>query len=259
MSNRGTYEGNIQEIDDVIYMNSHKEEFYNYFSIFSNIINDLWVVRVTTNQYSNLTKKVVKTRSDAFLIESYSDELNNFAKSNLLLDENILLKFAGKYKKIPKSGISIKLDDSKNFQILKVGPSSFYALFSNTELAAGASLFCLKDIELEKNDPLLKGWNTTPQKMIDYYKDLNLSSNFYLNKGECTKIKHYAIKEIKMQIDESIDLQKKIFNGIGIYDEPYCAYYFLQNRKILTLNYIPFSVTTGSGRSHGDYTIVLKP
>ena len=259
MANRGTIEGDIQEIADVIYINSHKKEFVDFFKIFSNDINNLWIARVTTNQLSKLTNKVVKTRSDAFVIESLSDELNEEIAKGYLLDENILAKHPGKYKKFEKSGISIKLDDSTNFQILKAGPGSFGALFSNTELGAGASLFCKKEIELPKNEALLKGWNTTPDKMIAFFKEFRLSPSFYLDKDECTKIKNYSTKKIKELIDGSSELQKKIFNGIDVYEEPYCAYYFLQNKTISPLTYIPCSVTTGSGRSHGDYTIVLKP
>ena len=49
------------------------------------------------------------------------------------------------------------------------------------------------------------------------------------------------------------------FNGKDIYDEPYSAFFFMQNNIIKVLGYMPYSVTTGSGRSHGDYSIVLKP
>ena len=60
-------------------------------------------------------------------------------------------------------------------------------------------------------------------------------------------------------IDNSLELQQKIFNGYPIYDEPYSAWYLFAHGKLEKLTYIPFTVTTGSGRSHGDYTIVLKP
>jgi hypothetical protein len=60
-------------------------------------------------------------------------------------------------------------------------------------------------------------------------------------------------------ISTSPELQQKIFNGITLYDEPYTAFYFYHGNDIKELTYIPFTVTTGSGRSRGDYTIVLKP
>ena len=47
--------------------------------------------------------------------------------------------------------------------------------------------------------------------------------------------------------------------GIGNFDEPYTAKYLIENDKIKKNHYLPFTITTGSGRSKGKYTIVLKP
>ena len=46
--------------------------------------------------------------------------------------------------------------------------------------------------------------------------------------------------------------------SIEWYKEPYSANYFMQNNILKFLDYIPFHVTTGSGRSHGEYSIILK-
>ena len=75
----------------------------------------------------------------------------------------------------------------------------------------------------------------------------------------CKQIKMYSVSVITEKIDSTPKLQQIIFNGMYIYEEPYVAYFFMQNNKIEVLKYIPYSVTTGSGRSHGNYTIVLKP
>ncbi len=75
----------------------------------------------------------------------------------------------------------------------------------------------------------------------------------------CKQLKKYAVDLIRENIDYSPELQRKIFNGIGVYQEPYSAYFFMQNNVIKALKYIEYVITTGSGRSHGDYTIVLKP
>ncbi|MBE5737145.1 MAG: hypothetical protein E7348_01960 [Clostridiales bacterium] len=259
MANRGTKEGDIQEINDVKYINSHKEEFLEYFDKFNSDIKNLWMVRVCTNQFSTLTNKIVKTRADAFLISVKCVGLQEYVSLNKYLDEEILKQFLGQYDKVLKSGVSIKLDDSKKYQILKCGPSSFVSLFGNYELGAGASLFCMREEELIKNNNLLTGWNTSTEKMYKYFSALGISQKFIKNKQDCEKVKTFALQEIKRLVDSSKILQQKIFNGIGVYEEPYSAYYFLQNNKIEELNYINFSVTTGSGRSHGDYTIVLKP
>ena len=75
----------------------------------------------------------------------------------------------------------------------------------------------------------------------------------------CKNIKELSVERIKHSIDNSPMLQMIIFNGKDIYDEPYSAYYFMQNNQVRVLGYIPYNVTTGSGRSRGDYSIVLKP
>ena len=149
---------------------------------------------------------------------------------------------------------------SKNFQILKMGPNSFQTLFGSYELGAGASLFCMRETELEKNLDLITGWKSSIQQMTTYFhKFTNGNLNFYLNQEICKAIKNDSCAEIKRIIEESSDLQKKIFNGINLYEEPYTAFYFYHGNDLSELTTIPFTVTTGSGRSKGDYTIILKP
>ena len=70
--------------------------------------------------------------------------------------------------------------------------------------------------------------------------------------------KNYSCTEIKRMIEESLELQKKIFNKIGLYEEPYTAFYFYHGDDISQLTTIPFNVTTRFGRSKGEYTIVFK-
>ena len=149
---------------------------------------------------------------------------------------------------------------SKKFQILKTGPNSFNGLFGSYELGAGASLYCQRENELPKNLQLITGWNTTVNQMTNYFQQYTKGdTNFYLNKEICANIKNYSNKEIEHMIHTSSDLQKKIFNGIGLYEEPYTALFFYHGLEIHKLTTIPFCVTTGSGRSKGEYTIVLKP
>ena len=150
--------------------------------------------------------------------------------------------------------------DSESFQILKVGPHSFYMLFGNYELGAGASLFCLREDELPKNKSLISGWKTSIEDMNLFFKDItHFVPLFYLEQNICKEIKTYSCKTIESLINNCVELQRKIFNGETLYEEPYTAWYFYHGSDIKTLTTIPFSVTTGSGRSKGEYTLVLKP
>lgn len=256
---KGTYDGDIDEIEFVKKFNSDKSQFKSYLLNFSQYEN-LWMVRVTTKQLSQLSGKKVFTRSDCYLA-SIDSELDDILKeSNYYLSEQILNEKGIQYKKIPFSGVSIKMTTSKKFQILKTGPNSFNSLFGSYELGAGASLFCKKKNELDKNPDLITGWKTSIEDMVIYFNEFTKGNNkFYLDQQACKDIKKYSCDKIKEIINNDRDLQKKIFNGIGLYDEPYTAFYFYHGINLSELTTIPFNVTTGSGRSKGDYTIVLKP
>lgn len=256
---RGTHEGDIDEIKFVKLFNSNKSLFENYMNQF-NAGDNYWMVRVTTKQLSKLSNQKVFTRADSYLIKTEDDILSLLINNDYYLTEEMLLNNHINYDSIPLSGVSVKMTDSANFQILKVGPHSFSVLFGNYELGAGASLFCLRENELCKNIDLLNGWKTTPEKMADFFNNItNGDINFHTNQETCKKIKNFSCKHIEDLINQSKDLQEKIFNGKDLYEEPYTAWYFYHGQQIEKLTTIPFSVTTGSGRSHGDYTIVLKP
>lgn len=256
---KGTYDGDIDEIKFVAEFNSNKHNFKEYLSQFSQYSN-LWMVRVTTKQMSQLSGKKVFTRSDCYLANIDADLSDLLEENDYYLSEDILDKRKIAYEKVPFSGVSVKMTTSKNFQILKIGPNSFYILFESYELGAGASLFCMREIELEKNLELIDGWKSSIERMTAYFeKFTNGNPNFYLDQEVCKNIKNYSCSEIKRIIEESSELQEKIFNGIGLYEEPYTAFYFYHGNDLSRLTKIPFNVTTGSGRSKGDYTIVLKP
>ncbi len=262
--NRGTFEGNIQEIELVKLFNQKDSKNFKIFKCYYEQFGDknldnIFLCRVTTKQYSKLSSQIVMTRSDAYAIEIENDINSILQKNDYYLDENILSNNKINYKKIAKSGISIKMQDSNKFQIIKLTPNSFTKLFQNTELGAGASLFCKRESELEKNLNLLNGWHTSIEKMCKYYNTFNLSENFIYDIQKCKTIKQYAEHKICDIINNSDYLQQIIFNGINIYEEPYCAYYLFKNGILDKLTYLPFNVTTGSGRSKGIYTIVLKP
>lgn len=271
MLNRGTLEGEQHEKQIVKLFNSNKDnlEFQKYLkSLEIGCNKNYWMCRVTTMQYSELSKSKVATRADAYLIYSEDVSLLKIIKdNNYYLDEDLLNNTQNiEFRKVPKSGISIKLSDSRNYQILKLTPNSFKELFGNTELGAGSSIYCTKTADLKKNKSVIDGWKTNEINMINFFANeineeeaLYLDEKFYENLEDCKKIKKLSNSQIKQRIELDENLKKKIFNGIYLYEEPYTAYYFIRDEGVVDLNYIPFNITTGSGRSRGDYTIVLKP
>lgn len=268
--NSGTHEGDIAEIEFTKNFNKNKSnDNYGFYIKNCDIknLNDCYMVRVTTKQYSELSKQVVMTRADSYLIESKDELIKSLLFDNdFYLDESMLLDNNIKYNYIDKSGVSIKMSDSERFQILKLTPESFKTLFGEYELGAGASIYCLREEEIQKNDSVFSGWNTNKSNVINKYKSelpelvmLNDNLNVLEQMNIYKKLKELSNKRIKEIIDNDKKIQEIIFNGYYIYKEPYSATYFYKGNKIEKLDYIPFTITTGSGRSHGDFTIVLKP
>jgi hypothetical protein len=97
--------------------------------------------------------------------------------------------------------------------------------------------------ELAKNKDVIEGWFSSIEKMNNYFKFLfnDKLINFDLNQEQCKKIKSFSNIQISKLIYSSPDIQKKIFNGYSFYQEPYTAWYFSDNYKIIDLNTIPFS------------------
>lgn len=259
-TNRGTHEGDLQEIEFVKDFNKNKtcDKFKDYTSQFKNKLENIYMVRVSTNQISHLNGKKTKTRADCFAIFCEDEKIKNLLEENdFYLNEQLIADL--KFSPIKFSGVSIKLEDSEKYQILKIGTNSFCSLFGNFELGAGASLFCSREEELIKNKDVVKGWNTTLSKMKVYFEIIEDEHDLITKKEVCQKVKTFCNNKIKELIDSSVQLKQKVFNGYPLYEEPYTAWFLFSKGKLKVLREIPFVVTTGSGRSHGDYTIVLKP
>ena len=208
-------------------------------------------------KYGIVNKKKIWPKADLFIIKA---DISNseLEEKDYYLCERDLRNI--KYDLVPFSGISVKRRDSKQYQILKMGVSTFGKLFSNTELGAGASIYCKNKDHLYKNDYVLKGWNSNWKKFDSFFSSL-VNQNIRLDSNIETfqKIKKISNKMIQLQIMKNRELSDFLFKGIGNFEEPFTATYLFEN-SILKTNYeIPFSITTGSGRSKGVFTLVLKP
>jgi len=268
--NSAQYSGDLAEIEFVKKFNLEKNldnfDFYIKDLGLTNL-DDVYMVRVTTKQYSKLSNKIVMTRADAYLIVSNDKFIKCLLHENdYYLDETLLKDKEISYIPINYSGVSVKMSNSSKFQILKLTPDSFNTLFGEYELGAGASIYCSKEEEIKKNESVFSGWKTTKENVINKYKNvlpelsiLNENINVLEQMKVYKQLKMFSNKKISEKIDNDKYLQEIIFNGYHIYDEPYSASYFYKGNKISKLNYIPFDVTTGSGRSNGIFTIVLKP
>lgn len=251
-ANIGTFFGDKEEEFLISTLNKNKSDS-KWKIILPNINNyeNIFLVRVRKRIYSNLSYKNVMPKADAYAVY-----INNIDKNKLLLNQYILYENE-QYKKIEKTGISIKLKNSKNYTICKFSKESFIKAFSKycdfaLELFF-ANLVYVKESELFKNKFILdnlkinltnlnKLFNSSYSHDIEYY----------------TYIKKESENILRNIIDSDIDLKKAIFQGLGWFDEPYVAHFIYKNSE-LTKNIITnYTITTGSGRSKGNYTIIIK-
>lgn len=258
--NKGTADGDWEEYELVSKLNRDKRVNNRIWSILCDKLDlmnleDVYAIRVSNMVYSKLSERVVLPKADVYLVKGKINHqvlLNN----NYWLDEDAIegLKVAP----IENSGISCKRPNSSNFTYAKFTIKSFVTLFANPCLGAGVSLFVTqKDIDL--NEQVTTAWGISAKELLDYYSDV-IKGEKQVNDIETAKvIKKEAISKITKIIKENSDIAGAIFYGKGLFEEPYTANFLYAGGNI-GVTYVPeFSITTGSGRHRGIYTIVIKP
>lgn len=256
--NRGTKEGDLEEKNIVRKIN--KGELKSFIQHFSSN-KKVYGILVRSKVYSKISEVKAKPKSDVFLVEGLIAE--NFLKDRdyIIYDDEINVL---KLKIIPKSGLSVKLEDSKSYQIAKITKDSFVKVFLYKELGAGASFYCKNIEELKQNEKLLKIWDCSKKEIITFFKKkFNFTADHLFDENEkslisFSKIKNFSNMEIKNIIQKNVNIENYIFNGIGIFDDPYCAYWIYESGEIKKNISCNFSVTTGSSRLKNP-TIVIKP
>ncbi len=258
MRNKGTKEGTAQEVEFVKKLN--KREDLSYWDSLNLNPNNHYAIRIITKKYGQLNELKVLPKADVFIVKGSVDS-DYLASKDCFLDENDVKKF--NLEPIDFSGISIKRADSKQYQIMKMSPSTFKKLFGSNILASGASIYCNKEVEFSKNSKLLEAWGVSEKEFIDYFnQQLNIelkSVTKATSKANLKLIKKFSNDEIAKIININKSISDFIFFGIGNFEEPFTAYWLFEHGKFKANYVIPFTVTTGSGRSKGIYTLVLKP
>lgn len=262
----GAEEGKKQEIELVRELNIHRnKENQNWKYLCSKIgidfSNDLYAIRVTTNQFSKLTEKPEKTKSDIYIVKSKIKK-TDLIDNNYYLDETILEKLEIKYKKIKGSGISCKLIDSKSFTYDKMSIIKFNKLFNNNYIGCGMSLYVQKEEDLKLNENVLNSWGIKYNDFCDYWKsEINIANETNITKNIriCKQIKNISKKYIKNKIDSNNDIKNKIFRGENVFEDPYNANYIYLHGELKENNVDKYSISTGSNRHNGECTIIIKP
>lgn len=261
--NKGTKEGTEEEIAFVKELNSNKQSRFWKILIGERDSKNYFAVHVTQHKLSKIIGRKVKPKADIYLVHG-NVPIEYLREKDFYLTEQDVSMFS--LKKINFSGISTKRRDSARYQILKMNPKTFKKIFGCYELGAGASIYCSKISDLEKNDEVLKGWNTNWEKFERYFSFINnigvlrnRGSNPRLRLNVAKAIKTYSNKKITSLIKNDKKISDFVFKGIGNFEEPYTASWLFEKGILKKATQIPFVITTGSGRSHGDFTIVVKP
>jgi hypothetical protein len=242
----------------------NKKENHDLWNIFGLDSSSHVAIHVKEKKVSKFHDKKISPKADIFI-----------AKGNVpreYLDENKYLITEKDFEKlnlavVKYSGISVKKYDSKSYTITKISPTPFKNIFGSYELGCGVSVFVKKESEINLNESILfSGWKTNIDSMINYFRPYvknieNLKQDIDVSEKKeiYSNIKSEAIAIMTNLIDSNKSLNDFIFKGIGAFDEPFTAHYFYQNNNLSKDCYIPYSITTGSGRNKGIFTVVIKP
>lgn len=255
MRNRGTAEGTEEEINFVKLLN--KKEDNSLWETLNLDSKTHFAIHVIYEKFGKINQKKVKPKADVFIAKgSISQDV--LKERDFYLNEDDIETFG--LTPIAGTGISVKLTTSKRYQITKMHPNTFNKIFGSYELGAGASIYCRQEKDLTKNNAVIEGWYSNQRDFIDFFKKEGIDiKDDNIDLETAKKIKKYSNSQIEEIINNNQEISDFMFNGIGNFEEPFTVHYLYEHGELKDDCFIPFKPTTGSGRSKGTFTIVIKP
>ena len=266
ISNIGTFEGDKEEFNLSQVMN--KNQKHKFWSVLFKELNinenneNYYIVKVDGNKESTLTGKKVKCKTDNYMIKA------NINKDILLQWEyqitETLLKKISHYKIIDNSGISVKRADSKKYTIVKLTHNTFKKAFNDylddvDFIMAGLLLYSEKE-KLYINQKILKDLDLDEKRLLVYYeKTFGIIGDGILDEDFITNISKKAKLIVQAVIEKNERLKEKLFSGKEWFKQPYCINFIFKNGELTNNIYTDYTISNGSGRSKGIYSIILKP
>ena len=256
MANKGTKQGCDEEIELVQKLNSNKNSaLWARINLAEN--KNYYAVRCTKYQHSSVSNQKVLPKTDIFIIKS----LDLIHLDDYYLDEHMLDTQKIIYTYVLNSGISVKEKKSTSYTYQKMTIETFCKIFGNYELGCAIEYYTSKN-DSNKNLILETAWHTNKVNIIQVIntlaKEYNYSNDLQLDNDQ--NIKRTAIKLTQHIINNNSTISDFIFKGIGAFQNPYYALFIYKGEQMY-LNDIPknYSITSGSGRTNGVYTVVIKP
>jgi hypothetical protein len=257
----GTFFGNLEEFDLTKAMNKNKDSSM-WKTLLPSIIDysNYYLVKVSSNQFSKLSCRKVKTKSDAYVVNV---ELPRefLLKKEYILEESDLSEY--NYDIIQNTGISIKMKKSRNYTYQKFTKNSFCKAFSGLDdvnFWLTSLLIYSSDKERYKNKNIITDLENTVESYLA--KVQNIMKITIENTNDSSfwdLIRKTAQKKIKEYINSNTELAENIFTGKSWFNSPYHAIFIYENNELKKNIITPFSITTGSGRSSGKYSIEIIP
>lgn len=265
-SNLGTFEGDKEEFNLSNFMNKNKKhKFWKVLSkecYLEDNKENYYIVKVDGNKESELTGKKVKCKADNFIIKA------NLSKDYLLQCEyqitEQVLEDMGEYEIVEGSGISVKRADSQRYTITKLTNNTFKIAFEKyieeVDFIIAALLVYTEKDKLQKNKKILQDLNIKEEDMkLFYSKQYEINGSGLLDKEFINKINKKAKVIVKEAIENNPDLKASLFTGKGWFKNPYAIDFIFKNGELTPEIYTDYTISNGSGRSKGVYTIILKP
>lgn len=254
------------EYELVSMLNKNRSKNNPLWSELSNVLDlpdeNVFAIRVSHQIFSDFLGQTIYPKSDIYLCKANISEATLEAMG-YAFDEDIAEEYDIDIEPIKGSGISCKIPTSSKFTYAKISASNFKKIFGDSIIGAGASVF-VKGEDIKLNSKVLAGWNVTEGEFVQFINSVpqlpNCNSIEELNEQEWARIKTYSNQTIESTIRNNQDIQDKIFLGKGLFEDPYYAPFIFSEGKLKS-NTIPmsFTITTGSGRHKGKFTIIVKP
>ena len=259
--NVNTFLGNKEEFDISRRFNKTKNS-----SVWNDLldgiddIDNVYMVKVSNKVLSHLSEKKVNPKADAYLVHSHFSQ-NYLLEKEYSLDESDLAN--REYEILENTGISVKIDGSTGYTIQKLTHDSFIKAFKDIveepEYLFMGLLLYSNDREKYKNSEMMKLLVLEEDEVKEYYIDQMGIDLDFDNIEDLSAVRSWAQNELKESIIANLEVYKSLFTGSTWFDEPYVAHYIYLNKKIKINELTDFSITTGSGRSHGKFSVEIKP
>lgn len=216
-----------------------------------------YLVNVSYNQPSKITNGKVKPKSDCYVARINEDISQLLQDNNFVLTEKILLNHKISFEPIAGSGISIKLPNSEHYTLQKISYSAFCNMFTGISSSNFiAALLFVDFAQINKNSAILANFNQTISSLC---ADLQVEESA-TELATYKLLKHKAVSTISNYIKNHKEAYNALCFGDGIFEEPYSASFIYEQGRLLPKDnyHAKISVTTGSGRSKGIYTLAFK-